>query len=72
MNFFFNEFSSGATVSPEQEKKITEFQKQIDSVKKQNSFRDSTEVFPFNPHYITDYKGYSLGMSVGEIGRLHS
>ncbi len=26
----------------------------------------------FNPNFITDYKGYSLGMSVSEIDRLHS
>ncbi len=29
------------------------------------------KIFPFNPNYITDYKGYSLGMSNEEIDRLH-
>jgi competence ComEA-like helix-hairpin-helix protein len=28
------------------------------------------EIKPFNPNYITDYKGYKLGMSVAEIDRL--
>ena len=29
------------------------------------------KVYPFNPNFITDYKGYKLGMSVQEIDRLH-
>lgn len=28
------------------------------------------KIYPFNPNYITDYKGYSLGMSIEEIDRL--
>ncbi len=31
---------------------------------------DAVRIFPFNPNYITDYKGYSLGMSSEEIDRL--
>lgn len=27
-------------------------------------------LYPFNPNFITDYKGYQLGMSVAEIDRL--
>jgi DNA uptake protein ComE-like DNA-binding protein len=30
-----------------------------------------TKLFPFNPNYITDYKGYTLGMTNEEIDRLH-
>nr|WP_315174229.1 helix-hairpin-helix domain-containing protein [uncultured Flavobacterium sp.] len=30
------------------------------------------KIFPFNPNFITDYKGYKLGMSVEEIDRLHA
>jgi DNA uptake protein ComE-like DNA-binding protein len=45
-------------------------QKQIDSM------RISTAVkprhYPFNPNFITDYRGHVLGMSTGEIDRLHS
>lgn len=29
-------------------------------------------LYPFNPNYISDYKGYLLGMSVDEIDRLHA
>ncbi len=28
-------------------------------------------IFPFNPNFITDFKGYTLGMSLEEIDRLH-
>ena len=30
------------------------------------------KIYPFNPNFITDYKGYTLGMSVEEIERLHA
>ena len=72
VGYFFIDFSSEATVSLEQKERIAAFQKQIDSLKKQNSLKDSTKVFPFNPNYITDYKGYTLGMSVEQIDRLHA
>lgn len=72
VGYFFIDFSSEATVSPEQEERIVKFQKQIDSLKKQNSLKDTAKVFPFNPNYITDYKGYTLGMSVEQIDRLHA
>ncbi|MDB2632080.1 hypothetical protein N9Y27_03770 [Flavobacteriaceae bacterium] len=28
--------------------------------------------YPFNPNFITSYKGYELGMSLEEIERLHA
>lgn len=30
----------------------------------------SIKVYPFNPNFISDYKGYQLGMSIAEIDRL--
>ncbi len=30
------------------------------------------KIYPFNPNFISDYKGYKLGMSVLEIDRLHT
>jgi DNA uptake protein ComE-like DNA-binding protein len=41
----------------------------IDSLKLQKSNYKPT-IYPFNPNFITDYKGYKLGMSVAEIDRL--
>lgn len=32
---------------------------------------DTVAIRPFNPNYISDYKGHTLGMSVAEIDRLH-
>lgn len=44
----------------------------IDSLKAASMQTDSVRIFPFNPNFITDYKGYTLGMSVEEIDRLHN
>lgn len=44
----------------------------IDSLKQRTLQRDTIQMFPFNPNFISDYKGYALGMSPGEIDRLHS
>ena len=45
-------------------------QNEIDSLKQNRSFKKDT-IYPFNPNFITDYKGYKLGMSLPEIDRLH-
>ncbi|WP_333600947.1 helix-hairpin-helix domain-containing protein [Flavobacterium sp.] len=44
-------------------------QNAIDSLKLQNKNFKAT-IYPFNPNFITDFKGYKLGMSVAEIDRL--
>jgi DNA uptake protein ComE-like DNA-binding protein len=49
----------------------TEVQKLLDSIRKQSKVEESPKVYPFNPNFITDYKGYTLGMSNEEIDRLH-
>ena len=41
----------------------------IDSLKGQHKNYKPT-IYPFNPNFITDFKGYKLGMSVAEIDRL--
>ncbi|MDT0541054.1 helix-hairpin-helix domain-containing protein [Croceitalea sp. P059] len=46
-------------------------QKKIDSLKKVASQKKVLRIFPFNPNFISDYKGYTLGMSPKEIDRLH-
>ena len=47
------------------------FQKKIDSLKNIEIEKRKPKLYPFNPNYITDYKGYQLGMSIQEIDRLH-
>lgn len=48
------------------------FQKEVDSLVAEQRKSNSTKIHPFNPNYITDYKGYTLGMSSEEINRLHA
>lgn len=31
----------------------------------------AVSIFPYNPNFITDFKGFQLGLSVSEIDRLH-
>ncbi len=44
-------------------------QTEIDSLKNAKSTQKHT-IYPFNPNFITDFKGYKLGMSVQEIDKL--
>jgi len=45
-------------------------QREIDELKEKQGL--TPKLFPFNPNFITDYKGYKLGMNVEEIDRLHA
>lgn len=49
---------------------IAKFQKEIDSLKLVEIENRKPKIYPFNPNFITDYKGYTLGMSNEEIDRL--
>lgn len=66
--YFFYDFSAKETVNKEQSKWLA-LQSTIDSVKLDNKNYKPT-IYPFNPNFITDFKGYKLGMSVEEIDRL--
>lgn len=46
------------------------YQSKLDSLVAIQQRRRDT-IYPFNPNYITDYRGYKLGLSVEEIDRLH-
>ena len=50
--------------------KITSYNKQLDSLKKKSSKKKKFKIYPFNPNYISDYKGYQLGLNVDQIHRL--
>ncbi len=52
-----------------EEKEWLALQPEIDALKLKKAGKRDT-IYPFNPNYITDYKGYTLGMSVAEIDRL--
>jgi DNA uptake protein ComE-like DNA-binding protein len=66
--FFFVDFSSFSKDAPEKEKWLS-LQPQINSLK-QEKLDYVLKIYPFNPNFITDYKGYKLGMSVQQIDRL--
>ena len=51
-------------------KDTTTYQTKVDSLAAVQQRRRDT-IYPFNPNYITDYRGYKLGLNVEEIDRLH-
>ncbi|MGX1930829.1 ComEA family DNA-binding protein [Flagellimonas sp. 2504JD4-2] len=48
----------------------TVMQSELDSLRLLALEQEHAKLFPFNPNYITDYKGYTLGMSPEELDRL--
>ena len=66
--YFFYDFTAKETIDKEQSKWLA-LQSTIDSLKLNNKNYKPT-IYPFNPNFITDFKGYKLGMSVEEIDRL--
>lgn len=53
-----------------EEKEWLAIQAEIDSVKSVQA-EEQGRIYPFNPNFITDYKGYKLEMTVNQIDRLH-
>jgi len=66
---FWDHTSKDINVPPEE---LEVFQNEIDSLKSLELEKAKPQLFPFNPNYITDYKGYSLGMTNEEIDKLHT
>ena len=57
--------------NPVNQNGLDEFRNELDSLRLVEIENNKPKIYPFNPNYITDYKGYSLGMSNEEIDRLH-
>ena len=51
-------------------KEVIAIQKELDSLRTIDIASKKPKVFPFNPNFLTDFKGYTLGMSTEEIDRL--
>lgn len=66
--YYFSDFSNDEPFKSESE--LIAFQNEIDSLKQVKAEKSKPKIYPFNPNYITDYKGYTLGMSSEEIDRL--
>lgn len=48
------------------------FTKEVESLKRAGQRKRSPKLKAFNPNFITDYKGYQLGMTSDEIDKLHA
>lgn len=70
--YFFVPFTSESSEDPRQEEAVRKIQNSIDSLKQVAATRNISQMAAFNPSTISDYKGYTLGMLVEEIDRLHA
>lgn len=66
--YFFADFSLSEKTFPEKQQWMS-LQAEIDSLKLLK-YNEKPKVYLFNPNFISDYKGYKLGLSVQEIDRL--
>lgn len=69
--WFDNQSSSNVINLPQEEKKWLLQQNGIDSLKEVTQ-ENATKIYPFNPNFISDYKGYKFGMTVEQIDKLHN
>ena len=65
----FADFSSDETIDANSSE-IIDFHEKIAELKAIEIEKRKSKAYPFNPNYITDYKGEQLGMSLEEIDRL--
>lgn len=66
--YFFVDFATIEKENPDKQKWLS-LQLEVDDQKLQNQ-NYKPKIYPFNPNFISDYKGYKLGMSIQEIDRL--
>ena len=65
---YFYWSTRSTTLDSSSDKSWLAMQSVIDSLK--NRPTTKAVIYPFNPNFITDYKGYKLGMKLEEINRL--
>jgi competence ComEA-like helix-hairpin-helix protein len=56
---------------PVNRNELDTFRNELDSLRLIDLENSKPKIYPFNPNYITDYKGYTLGMTNEEVDRLH-
>ena len=66
--YFFIDFKQNRIESND-EKNWLSLQANIDSLKSEQP-QSGYKMYPFNPNFITDFKGYKLGMTTAQIDRL--
>lgn len=69
LGYYFIDFNNPTNEDSLAKKEWLAIQSKIDSLKASNP-KYIAKIYPFNPNFITDYKGYKLGLSVQEIDRL--
>jgi DNA uptake protein ComE-like DNA-binding protein len=69
--FFFVDFSSDEKPAVSQTE-IVAFQQEMDSLKNLAAEKNIPKIYPFNPNFITDFKGHQLGMKTEEIDQLRA
>lgn len=70
--YFYFRFSSETKEDLISDQELEQFRQEVDSLKNVAAAAEDVKIFPFNPNFITDYKGYTLGMSLEEINKLHA
>lgn len=70
--YYYIDFSSTEIENEKISEKIKVYEKEIDSLRAIEIENRKPKIYPFNPNFISDYKGYQLGMSIEEIDRLHT
>lgn len=67
--YWFVDFSKEDVFDTSSEE-VLKIQQAMDSVRLAESELKQPKIYPFNPNFITDFRGYTLGMSTEEIDRL--
>ncbi len=66
--YYFVDFTPTETVNPEEQKWLS-LSSKIESLKEESPTY-KYKVYPYNPNFITDFKGYKLGMTTAQIDKL--
>lgn len=66
--YYFTDFSFAGKHSKEEQEWLS-LQSSIDTLKNESK-KSGYKMYPFNPNFITDFKGYKIGMKIEEIDRL--
>jgi len=49
---------------------VVELQAEMDSLKRLQKEKKTRAIYPFNPNYLTEYRAYTVGLSVSEFDKL--
>ena len=63
-------FSNSADLEYIDENEFAHMEAKIDSLKKLNSETSKPKAYTFNPNYLSDFKAYSIGLSIDQTDRL--